>query len=40
MPGPELGIFAHQMLEAATINGARALQLDHKIGSLHTWKRS
>ncbi|MFP7343028.1 amidohydrolase family protein [Bacillus safensis] len=34
MPGPELGLSAHQMLEAATINGARALQLDHKIGSL------
>lgn len=40
MPGPELGLSAYQMLEAATINGARALQLDHKIGSLTPGKEA
>lgn len=40
MPGPELHISAERVLEMATIKGAKALLLDHKIGSLTPGKQA
>lgn len=40
MPGPELHISAESILESATIEGARALQLEDKIGTLTPGKQA
>ncbi|CAM3847703.1 amidohydrolase family protein [Alkalicoccus chagannorensis] len=40
MPGPPLHISARQILEMATIEGAKALRLDHKTGSLTPGKQA
>ncbi|MFC4736099.1 amidohydrolase family protein [Bacillus daqingensis] len=40
MPGPPLNIHAHQVLEMATIESAKALKLDHKTGSLTPGKEA
>ncbi len=40
MPGPELHIAAESMLEAATIEGAKALMLEDKIGTLTPGKEA
>ncbi|GAK07932.1 LOW QUALITY PROTEIN: hypothetical protein JCM19038_1687 [Geomicrobium sp. JCM 19038] len=40
MPGPELHLSAQSILESATIDGAKALKLDHKIGSLTPGKQA
>jgi len=40
MPGPELHLSAKSILESATIDGAKALRLDHKVGSLTPGKQA
>ncbi|MFB4212477.1 amidohydrolase family protein [Shouchella sp. JSM 1781072] len=40
MPGPDLHISAKQILEFSTIEGAKALLLDHKVGSLEVGKEA
>ncbi|MCR6095309.1 amidohydrolase family protein [Salipaludibacillus agaradhaerens] len=40
MPGPELSISARKMLELATIEGAKTLDLDDKVGSLTPGKEA